>query len=185
MADFVGQPLLQALAWTLVHFLWQGAAIAMLAFVLMRWSRMPGTRYAIGAAALAAMLLAPVVTLLLQLSASIVADAQRSLASALPVPSVATLAAAGAEDGGALAPDRTLAVIVGVWLAGVVVFSLRLAGGWLVARRVARRAVRPAAAEIQRLALAVGARLGVRRAVRVLESSVIAVPVMVGWNVQT
>lgn len=184
MADFVGQPLIQALAWTLVHFLWQGAAIAMLAFVLMRASRLPATRYAIGAGALAAMLVAPVVTLLLEMSASIVADAQLTLASALPSTSATTLANAGADYGatfGPSLPDATLAVIVGVWLAGVVAFSLRLAGGWLVARRVAQRAVRPASAEIQRLALEVGARLGVRRAVMVLESSVVAVPVMVGW----
>lgn len=183
MADFVGQPLVQALAWTLVHFFWQGAAIAVLAFVLMRSSRLPGTRYAIGAGALAAMLVAPIVTLLIEMSASIVIDAQLTLASALPSAS-ATFASAGADNGATLGPslpDTALAFIVGVWFAGVVAFSLRLAGGWLVARRVAREAVRPAAAEIQRLALAVGARLGVRRAVMVLESSVVAVPVMVGW----
>lgn len=184
MADFVGHPFVQALAWTLVHFLWQGAAIAIVALVLMRSSRLPWTRYAIGAGALAAMLIAPVVTLLLQLSASIVADAKVSLASALPSTAGAALSTVATESSGALAsgvPDTMFAVIVGLWLAGVAVFGLRLAGGWLVARRVARQAVRPAAAEIQRLAVAVGERLGVRRAVTVLESSIVAVPVMVGW----
>ena len=76
MADFVGHPFVQALAWTLVHFLWQGAAIGIVTLVLMRSSRLPWTRYAIGVGALAAMLIAPIVTLLVQLSVSIVADAE-------------------------------------------------------------------------------------------------------------
>ncbi|HVQ42899.1 MAG TPA: M56 family metallopeptidase [Vicinamibacterales bacterium] len=184
MADFVGHPFVQALAWTLVHFLWQGAAIGIVALVLMRSSRLPWTRYAIGVGALAAMLIAPVVTLLVQLSVSIVADAEVSLASALASTAGATLPIVATDGGGALVtgvPDIMFAAIVGIWLAGVGVFGLRLAGGWLVARRVARQAVRPAAAEIQRLAVAVGERLGVRRAVTVLESTLVAVPVMVGW----
>jgi beta-lactamase regulating signal transducer with metallopeptidase domain len=184
MADFVGHPFVQALAWTLVHFLWQGAAIGLVALVLMRSSRLPWTRYAIGVGALGAMLIAPIVTLLVQLSVSIVADAEVSLASALASAAGATLPGVATDAGEALAsgvPDIMVAAIVGVWLAGVGVFGLRLAGGWVVARRVARQAVRPAAAEIQRLALAVGERLGVRRAVTVLESSLVAVPVMVGW----
>ncbi len=184
MADFVGHPFVQALAWTLVHFLWQGAAIGIVALALMRSSRLPWTRYAIGVSALAAMLVAPIVTLLVQLSVSIIAEAEVSLGSALASTAAATLPSVATDAGGAFAsgvPDVMFAAIVGVWLAGVGVFGLRLAGGWLVARRVARQAVRPAAAEIQRLALAVGERLGVRRAVTVLESSLVAVPVMVGW----
>jgi beta-lactamase regulating signal transducer with metallopeptidase domain len=184
MADFVGHPFVQALAWTLVHFLWQGAAIGIVALALMRSSRLPWTRYAIGVGALAAMFIAPIVTLLVQLSVSIVADAEVSLAAALASTAGATLPSVATDAGGALAsgvPDIMSAAIVGVWLAGVGVLGLRLAGGWFVARRVARQAVRPAAAEIQRLAIAVGERLGVRRAVTVLESSLVAVPVMVGW----
>jgi beta-lactamase regulating signal transducer with metallopeptidase domain len=184
MADFVGHPFVQALAWTLVHFLWQGAAFGIVALVLMRSARLPRTRYAIGVGALAAMLIAPVVTLLIQLSVSIVADAEVSLASALASTAGVTLPSVTTDASGALAsgvPDVLFAVIVGVWLTGVAAFSLRLAGGWLIARRVASQAVRPAAAEIQRLAVAVGERLGVRRAVTVLESSLVAVPVMVGW----
>jgi len=184
MAEFIGHPMVQALAWTLVHFLWQGAGIAIVALALMSASRVPWTRYAIGAGALAAMLVAPVVTLFVQLSVSIVADAQASLASALVSAAPGTIAGVTAGGNGvapAAIPNSILAAIVGVWLAGVGVFGLRLAGGWVVARRVARQAVRPAAAEIQRVAMAVAERLGVRRAVTVLESSLVAVPVLVGW----
>lgn len=184
MADFVGHSFVQALAWTLVHFLWQGAVIGFVTLVLMRSSRLPWTRYAIGVGALVLMLISPIVTLLVQLSVSIVAGVGISLASALGSTAGVSLSSVATDAGGALAsrmPDVLFAAIVGVWLAGVGVFGLRLAGGWIVARRLARQAVRPAAAEIQRLAVAVAERLGVRRAVTVLESSLVAVPVMVGW----
>jgi hypothetical protein len=68
-----------------------------------------------------------------------------------------------------------------VWLCGIVVLSLRLAGGWLVARRMAARAVRPAQAPLQALAADLSSRLAIGKVVRVLESSAIAVPVVVGW----
>ena len=46
----------EALAWALVHFLWQGAALALVAFVVMRWLRLPADARYVGVATLAAML---------------------------------------------------------------------------------------------------------------------------------
>lgn len=48
--------LLNALTGSLVHFLWQGAAIAALAAALMFFFRSPTTRYLVGIGALALML---------------------------------------------------------------------------------------------------------------------------------
>src|ERR1700709_133509 len=56
--------LLQALGWTLAHFLWQGTLIAMLAAIAMDQCRKPAARYAIGVAGMALMLAAPVATFL-------------------------------------------------------------------------------------------------------------------------
>jgi hypothetical protein len=66
-------------------------------------------------------------------------------------------------------------------MGGVAFFCMRLLGGWLVARNVARRTVQPAADRIQHVARELAARLDVSRPVRILESAAIAVPVMVGW----
>jgi len=55
-----------ALAWALVHFIWQGAAIALvagLAGAALRRAR-PASRYVVLCGALAAMVLAPAVTFL-------------------------------------------------------------------------------------------------------------------------
>src|SRR5689334_22906134 len=53
---------LDALAWSLVHFLWQGAAIAALAAAVMYVFRSPATRYLVGIGALALMIASFAVT---------------------------------------------------------------------------------------------------------------------------
>ena len=60
------QPWVERLGWTLIHFLWQGLAIAVLYVdarggVMARWSS-PHARYLLACAALAAMMAAPLVT---------------------------------------------------------------------------------------------------------------------------
>src|SRR3954471_24165168 len=52
----VSPDFLNALAWALVHFLWQGAAIAALAAALRFVFKSPATRYLAGIGALALML---------------------------------------------------------------------------------------------------------------------------------
>jgi hypothetical protein len=48
--------IMSTLAWSLLHFLWQGAAIAAVAAAFMFVFRKPATRYLVGIAALALML---------------------------------------------------------------------------------------------------------------------------------
>src|SRR5262245_58683977 len=57
-------PLASSLGWTLVRFVWQGAVIGLIAFFLLRVLRpaQASTRYMIGVATLAVMLLAPIAT---------------------------------------------------------------------------------------------------------------------------
>ena len=62
MGELLGHPVIEALAWSLVHFVWQGAAIAFVAALCMRASRTADARYLTGVGALAAMLAAPVLT---------------------------------------------------------------------------------------------------------------------------
>ena len=58
-------PSAEALAWALVHFIWQGAALALIAFFAMRWLRLPAEgRYIAGILTLALMLASPAVTYL-------------------------------------------------------------------------------------------------------------------------
>src|ERR1051326_4197758 len=63
MSSIINHPLAQAFAWSLVHFVWQGTAIALTAFAVMRIGRLSASaRYATGVVAMAAMLVAPAIT---------------------------------------------------------------------------------------------------------------------------
>jgi beta-lactamase regulating signal transducer with metallopeptidase domain len=179
-------PSTEALAWALVHFIWQGAALALIAFFAMRWLRLPAEgRYVAGILTLAAMLASPVVTYVVLAR------------SAAPAPIVSALTGAPSDLGAVRtvlstdavqppdiqpgpAPRATL-LLLAAWLCGVAVFSMRLAGGWIVARRMVTRGVRPVTPEIALLARRVAGRLALDRAVRLIESSAVSVPVMVGW----
>ena len=64
LRDFAQPATVDALAWTLLHFLWQGALLGFVAFVLLRFARpeRATTRYAIGVATLGLMLIACITT---------------------------------------------------------------------------------------------------------------------------
>jgi beta-lactamase regulating signal transducer with metallopeptidase domain len=196
-------PLAAVLAWTLVHFIWQGAAIGLAAFVLLRFLRFgASTRYAIGLAALIIMATAPVVTFTLMSHAgprdawavaAVEAPASlEPLSDAVSAPSGEPRTTNGeprttngeprTANGAARARERRLTgLILAAWLTGVFVLSLRLFGGYVVARRYARRAIRPVSSDIEQLAARLIERLAPGRVVRIFESSRIAVPVMLGW----
>ncbi len=191
----LGYPSVQALAWTLIHFIWQGAAIGLAAFLLLRIARLTArSRYIVGVATLALMLTAPVVTFVVLKPAYVSVPPMSRNEQKFGV--AASRVAPGApihapSDSGRLQESRTTATrglraltpsaVVVVWLAGVAALSIRLLGGWLVAQRLVKRAVQPVAPEIHALARRLAARLALDRVVRLLESSAVSAPVTIGW----
>ena len=71
--------------------------------------------------------------------------------------------------------------LVATWAVGVLVLSVRLLGGWLRARRLSHDGVMPAPAACVAAAARFASRLGLRQAVRVLESRLLEAPVAIGW----
>lgn len=188
MVEFIQHPVVQALAWALVHFVWQGAAIGLVSYAAFRLLRTSASaRYAIGVGALVATLIAPAATfVILANEPAAPAQAGASMTGDLGLVIPAGPGTVLDVDLGAPAPRLRvepdwLALAVLTWLGGVAFFSLRLVGGWIVARRFARRAVQPASDQIQTLARQLANRLAVRRAVAILQSGAVAVPVMLGW----
>ena len=179
-------PSAETLAWALVHFIWQGAALALIAFFAIRWLRLQAEgRYIAGILTLAAMLASPVVTYTVLARSAAPAPITSAL-DAAPADrgTVGTVPSAAAAPAPAVPPGqapRATLLLVAAWLCGVAVFSMRLAGGWIVARRMVTRGVRPVTPEIALLARRVAGRLALDRAVRLIESSAVTVPVMVGW----
>ncbi|MGH9238000.1 MAG: TIGR03435 family protein [Vicinamibacterales bacterium] len=186
--------------WTLVHFVWQGAGIALLAALGLRLlrSRRPQLRYLTACGALAAMLAAPVVTAFVMTSAPRVpfADTIHVLRSPhgaaigvaisppwSPVPAVGSAAAAPTEltlpaaiDTGAL-----LSVLVTLWLAGVFILLTRLSAGCWRIRKLQAAARLEEPSRWQSLAEEIAARLGLTRRFTVIETVRVATPTVIGW----
>src|SRR5262249_11757808 len=135
--------LVQALGWTLLHFLWQGLlAAALLAGIELATARSAARlRYLACAATLLLMLLLPAATFrLLPGGAAAAEPGPAPTAAALPASEAAAFApaeravAAGLRE--RLAP--ALPVLVAFWSLGVALLSLRTLGGWLLAQQVKR-----------------------------------------------
>ncbi len=184
MLSFLAMPTTQTLAWALVHFLWQGALVALVAAAVMRWvAHSVRARYLTGVVALGLMLAAPVATfVILQPAAPSAAAATGEIGLAGLVSVAGEIAATPPADGSeTFAHPVVLSAMVAVWLVGVLVLSVRLLGGWLVARRLATTAGRDVDDSVRELAARVAERLQITRLVRVAESATVAVPVVVGW----
>ncbi|HKR28808.1 MAG TPA: M56 family metallopeptidase, partial [Acidobacteriaceae bacterium] len=147
----------QALGWTLLHFLWQGAALFVVYWVADRLCarRGAGVRYALALTALLAMPAAAIATLAYEEGAATqpavhtagraaghltAAQATSGLGS-----NILSLAPWDAMDAAATTamPHSVRAVLQGalpwldaIWLAGVFFFSLRALGGWWLLRRL-------------------------------------------------
>jgi len=180
---------LEAIAWTLIHFFWQGACIAagyrVLSPVFAR--RTSHARYLLALAALLLMLTASFATFAWELNAETASPALAATVRMDTKPSATQFAHAPDYDrlsAEAAAPSLSLGAalpwIDGLWLAGVIVLSLRSLGGyWLIQRlRVSASTDAPEAvrASFRRIAGA----LGLRRAVLLRVSSSIAGPLTVG-----
>jgi beta-lactamase regulating signal transducer with metallopeptidase domain len=186
-------PWAQTIGWALLHLVWQGALVAVvLALLLARLSgRSASSRYALSCGALALIVALGAATALRSRPAT---PTSATTASA-PVPGLSLVALPSAPPillpGLLPAPsDRlrsavrvandAIPVIVALWLVGVAFLSLRLILQWLRVRGlVARRASR-AGERWQSAARRLAGALGVRRAVRLLESAAVDVPSVVG-----
>lgn len=174
LLDMLTSPPAHALAWALVHFLWQGTAIGIVAIAAMTWlAPTASARYITGLASMALMAAAPAATFVLLLRAEPI----RVVAAGLTTDAFASAAAASPL----LTSRWMLALVVGTWTLGVLALSMRLLGGWLVARRLVVRAVAPASADIAAIARRLAEHLALRRVARIVESSAVSVPVVIGW----
>jgi beta-lactamase regulating signal transducer with metallopeptidase domain len=178
--------IMRTLAWSLLHFLWQGAAIAAVAAALMYVFRKPATRYLVGITALALMLVSFGVTFTL-IGSSSGAAAEIAAAEAPAAASLSTLGATAnpvgqlMDEQAATSSDGGFLWIARGWLAGVFVFALRIAFGLLVIEILRRRNLIALPDALVERFRALQHRLGIRRAIRYAECHSLSVPAVVGF----
>lgn len=182
LAHWFTPEIMQALSWTLLHFLWQGTALAALLWLLMTMLRNANLRYAASVIVLLLMLAAPVCTfLMLQSKSSETSDPAVTMQAALVSPGRRVGTPIKQEDAGSASEISISPWLVEVWLLGVVALSLRSLGGLLLLGRLRRQSAHPLEATLRSTCLTLQRRLGVRRIIQYCESREIDAPVVIGW----
>lgn len=188
--------LLPAIAWTLIHFCWQAAAIAALygaASLFLTRRSSSRTRYMLALAALIAMLVAAAGTFAWQFRADFTqagtllsssnthAALPNRVQQAMPPGLVRTATEMPASSGANPNIPALMPWIDGIWLLGVFALSLRSLGGWWIIRRL-RASADPAIPDAVRASFdRIAAALGLRRNLDLAVSNSVSGPLTVGF----
>ncbi len=174
---------LRNLGLSLLHFLWQGAALAALAAAAIALARKASTRYAIAVIALISMVAAPAVTyfVLHQSAPAFTASPQTVAPTIAQAASLAARRAVASTTASRFLSGGLLTAFVELWFIGVLLFSLRTAGGFFLVARLRRRDSKPMNSELLALCREMQNRLGITRAIRYCESLHLDAPAVVGW----
>ena len=178
-----------AVGWALIHFVWQGAVLAMATATILYVcrSRSANARYLVACIGLALMVVAPVMTagILWSPADERVASGFATHSSLAEPTAVALL---GRGDSVLLAGESTrgwmdplLPYVVVIWLGGVVLLGTRLTGGLWRIRHLRRTALAEPVSPWQAVADRVATQLRLPSAVRVVESRLVDTPTAVGW----
>jgi beta-lactamase regulating signal transducer with metallopeptidase domain len=186
-----------ALGWTLLHFCWQGTAVALVYAVVDRMTSRSTSkvRYA---AALAAFMLMPLIvlgTFALELRAATPAQVTEHAA---PLPSAFHLTeeatpivhelplASDLEERGewlAIRAERLLPWVDGIWLAGVLLLALRSLGGWWQLEMIRRNALRMVPQPVERAFQRISEQVHAGRRVALRISDYVISPLAMGvWR---
>jgi len=176
--------------WTLVHFVWQGTLVGLLAAVVLRVLRGSAAtvRYATACVALGAMLVAPAITTIslsnnLDEIAPLTLISKSSGTDATSAAAAVTTIARTPVDGlrAGVTVDTLLPLLVPVWFVGVALLALRLTSGAWRVHRIHRTALTMAPSRWSAEAQRVADRLGLNRALRIVDAAMVETPTVVGY----
>src|SRR5688572_10917350 len=191
----------RALGWALLHSVWQGVLVAAVVALLLSSlkGRSAQARYLVACLGLAAMVAAWIGTALFMNSTLEPRRREVFIAQSAPVelgpagpsdrtPAIRVLASADAIERVATPPrpwrerlELWSWALVPLWFLGVVVCSARLAVAWVGLTRLRRATMSPAPDAVLDRAATLMRRLRIRRAVSVVQSAMVQVPLVVGW----
>lgn len=201
MGGWASPETMRLVGMALLHFLWQGAAIAAAAFLAMSLVRRASAKYLVGVAMLAAMVAAPAVTFVVleqrHVAAATVAGfggmagAGRALIYGGTSHVVNAAIASNASDtkmffgAGTSAAEAESSIyllwFVEAWFIGVVLLSLRPAAGFFLVERLRLKKGKDVAGALRSRCLELQRRLGLECVVRYCESLRLEAPAVAGW----
>jgi beta-lactamase regulating signal transducer with metallopeptidase domain len=171
---WIAPEMMHRFAGSLLHFVWQGAVIALVAAAGLRLlrHRSAEARYAFAIGSLLVMLAAPLFTLAFYSQTGAVAQ---RLILALRLASTSGQTAAAVEA--SLWAQRILLS----WCVGVVVFSTRLIVGWRLSWQLVKSAEEILTPKVIEIFEIVRERLGLQKPIRLVTHGRLDSPVVVGW----
>jgi len=185
-ANWISPELLGTLGWTLLHFLWQGAGLAALFAVACAVCRSATVRYTLAVSALALMMVSPVITFTWLQS-------QTNPAVRTGAEGASTWAGTSTRNATALSGSRASVLesrtvqpiamlwLVEAWFLGVLVLSLRTAGGLFLIERMRRKEIKPVGQELYKRCVALQRRMGLDRVIQYCECHRLDAPAVLGW----
>src|SRR5438093_660481 len=185
-AHWIWPEVLRSLGWTPLHFLWQRGWLAALFVVAAAVCGSAAGRYALAVSALVLMMASPVVTF-------IWLRAQANTAVRTGAEGASTWAETSTQHATALSGSRApvagsrteqatgMLWLVEAWFLGVLLLSLRTAGGLILIERMRRREIKQVGAEPYAKCLALQRRMGLDRVIRYCECHRLDVPAVLGW----
>jgi len=207
LQNILSQEIVQKLGWTLLHFVWQAAAVALLLGILLAILRKfsANVRYIIACVAMGLIVLLPIITIQM-----IHVSTQQLTVENEPPPKpfITVVQPATEETSPAVAVQHeelaqlentvaepsipwkqrvierlepALPYLVAGWLLGVFGLSLWHLGGWTQLQRLRKKLVKQVDTSINEKLLWLSERLRVKQTVQLLESALVQVPTVVGW----
>ena len=180
------ESLTHVVGWTLLHFCWQGALVAILMSCVMPLlhGRSSQVRYLVACSALVLMAVLPMITCihLVMVGQSHTGEL---FGSTLQLPSVSSRGGVSFSepllDRITYTLDRFLPLLLFLWGTGVLFVFGRLGLGLVVAHRIKSAASFPLPQELQANFYRLARRLSITRPVRLMNSAIVQVPTLIGW----
>ncbi|EAY27601.1 M56 family metallopeptidase [Microscilla marina] len=178
--------LIDALGWTLIHSLWQGAVLAIVlvvALILLR-KNSSRLRYFVATSALFTLALVATITFvsLYQAGAPVVDKAIPAKMVQAQLPLVQQVSVASGKNLTFFSNyfNQHLPLIVTAWLLGVLVLMLRFLGGFAYLQRLRHHQTKAVSNDWQVKVLEIADNLKIKKVVRLLESGMAKTPMVIG-----
>ncbi|MDQ3535777.1 MAG: DUF2807 domain-containing protein, partial [Bacteroidota bacterium] len=193
--SFIPEEYIQALGWTLLHSIWQIAVIALLVGILMIFlQRSSKIRYTVAAFAMPLTLLVAFITFYISFDASKNSPKQFIHSSEEIVVNNTDVidnddkfvSSEMAHKPDILSQFKTyftahFPLIITIWFLGILIFTLRLLGGLAYVQRLKKYKVTDITSEWESKIKNISRKIGLDKTVRLLESSLVTVPMVVGY----
>ncbi len=175
------QDLINVLGWTLVHFLWQGLGIGLAYWLVCRFTP-PGNallRYWAGMLAFLVAAIIPVVTFVIYWnSATTDVSVQAYVSPIVPMGGDLSFSALQLLR---ISMEPALPFVVVLWSLGVALLSARALLGWIGAHRLVSLGTSKVDDSLQAIFQRLMSNLEIQQCVRILRSSLVTVPTVIGW----